>query len=117
MFRKGGMRESGIDITLNNPDHVLSPDDYGKVLDARFGKISKKEYREWYMGLIRERLRTRGKEIRDLALRGLGEDIVFRCYCPLSSPYCHGKMAADFMNAAAEKIKTSSNRKGVKDGA
>lgn len=106
------MREPGIDITLNNPDHVLSPGDYEMVLDARFGRISEKEYQRWYMGVIRNRLKTRGREIRELALEGADEEIVLKCYCPSSSPYCHGKLASSFMNAVVKKICSPRDKRG-----
>ena len=108
MFRKGAMRDRGIDITLNNPDHVLSPDDRDWVLDARFGKIPPEEFKTWYVNLLKQRLGTRKQEIIDLARKGMEEDILLKCYCKESSLYCHGKIASNFMNAVIKRMEEMS---------
>lgn len=106
MFSKGTMRDDGVDITIkNNPDHVLSPNDWDMVMKARLGKISTKEYKTWYLNLIRERWSTRQEEFKDLAREGMDKDIKLLCYCPKTSPFCHAKMASDFMNGLISQMK------------
>jgi hypothetical protein len=105
MFSKGGIKEDGLDITIkNNPDHFLSPNDWDMVSKARCGKISVNEYKTWYLNLIRARWVTRQEEFKELAKEGLTRDIKLLCFCPKTSPFCHAKMAADFMNALAKKM-------------
>lgn len=105
MFRKGIMKDDGIDITIkNNPDHILAPDDWDMVRDAKFGKISYEEYKVYYLNLIRDRWDTRKEEFIKLAQEGKHDDIALKCYCPMSTKICHAYLAADFMNALIKKI-------------
>jgi len=105
MFVKGTMKDEGIDVTIkNNPDHVLAPNNWDMVLDVKFGKISTDEYKTWYHNLIRERWKTRQKEIMDLAREGKSKDIVLKCFCPKNTEYCHALLAAEFMNALVKKL-------------
>lgn len=106
MFSKGTMRDEGIDITLkNNPSHFLSPDDWDMVMKARFGKISREEYKTWYLNLIRDRWESRRQEFLDLAKEGLHKDIKLKCFCSVHNNRCHAFIAASFMNAISNKIK------------
>lgn len=106
MFLKGTMRDEGIDITLkSNPGHCLAPDDRDMVIKGKFEKISREEYKSWYLNLLRGRWKTRKKEFLDLARKGLSSDIHLKCYCSSREPNCHAWIAADFMNALANKIK------------
>jgi hypothetical protein len=106
MFSKGTLKEKGVDITLkNNPGHVLSPDDWDKVLDVKFGKISVEEYKTWYTNLLRDRWISRRDEIVSLAKEGLLNDIKLKCFCPKNTPYCHAEIAAKFLNNLVSKLK------------
>jgi len=108
MFSKGTMKDDGIDITIkNNPDHVLSPNDWDMVMKARFGKISDEEYKTWYLNLIRERWDTRKKEFLEMAKEGVEKDIKLKCFCSTHNKGCHAYIAADFMNALVRKISPS----------
>jgi len=105
MFKKGPIKGDGIDITIkNNPDHFLAPNDWDMVLKARFGKISTSEYKQWYLNLLRSRWETRKEEFKELALQGANKDVKLKCYCSSNSPYCHAKIAAEFMNALVKKL-------------
>jgi hypothetical protein len=105
MFEKGTIKDTGIDITIkNNPDHFLSPNDWGMVQKARFGKISPDEYKTWYLNLIRERWTTRREEFMALAEEGLKNPVKLLCYCPKTSAFCHARIASDFMNALVKKL-------------
>ena len=108
MFSKGTIKEDGIDITIkNNPGHFLSPDDWDMVMKARFGKMSPGEYKKWYLNLIRDRWNTRQDEFKALAQEGMAKNIKLLCYCSSHSPYCHAKIAADFMNALVKKMQAA----------
>ena len=108
MFSKGTLKDDGIDITIkNNPDHVLSPNDWDMVVKARCGKITAAEYRRWYLNLIKERWATRREEFKALAQEGMTKDIKLLCYCPKTSPFCHAKIAAEFMNALVKKMQVA----------
>ena len=108
MFSKGVIKEDGIDITIkNNPGHFLSPSDWDMVVKARCSKISAADYKVWYLNLIKERWATRQDEFKELAKEGLNKDIKLLCYCPRTSPYCHAKIASDFMNALAKKMQAT----------
>jgi len=105
MFKKGIIKDQGIDITIkNNPDHFLSPNDWDKVLDAKFGKIPADEYKKWYYNLLRSRWADRKEEFIDLAKEGLNKEIKLRCFCPMASTICHAHFAADFMNTLAKQL-------------
>ena len=105
MFSKGVMKDRGIDITIkNNPNHVLAPDNWKKVLDVKFGKISAQEYKDYYLDLIKQRWVTRRKEFIEFAKQGAKEDIKLKCYCPLKDKFCHCYLAADFMNKLIQKM-------------
>jgi len=105
MFYKGTIRDSGIDITIkNNPNHVLSSDNWDMVLNVKFGKISKEEYITYYTNLLRDRWSTRKQEFIDLAKLGINRDIVLKCFCPKNTSYCHAKIAAKFMNNLVKKL-------------
>jgi hypothetical protein len=105
MFRKGTMKDVGIDITIkNNPDHVLAPDSWEMVRDLKFGKVSSDDYREYYLNLIRSRWKTRKNEFLELAKEGKHGDVVLRCYCPTTVELCHATLAAEFMNALINKM-------------
>jgi hypothetical protein len=105
MFKKGTMKQEGIDITIrNNPDHVLAPDDWSKVMAVRFGKMSEKEYGDWYKGMLKKRWETRKDEIMALAKEGMFKDIRLKCYCPQSAAYCHAHTAARFLNGIIDKF-------------
>ena len=105
MFRKGTMKQQGIDITIkNNPNHVLAPDDWKKVMAVRLGRMGAGEYKEYYHGLLKKRWDTRRQEILDLAGQGSREDIVLKCFCPESASYCHAHSAAAFMNGLVRKM-------------
>jgi hypothetical protein len=105
MFSKGTFRECGVDITIkNNPDHVLSPSDWDMVAKARCSKITPAEYKRWYLNLIKERWAARKPEFLILAQEGMDKDIKLLCYCPKTSPFCHAKIASDFMNALVKKM-------------
>lgn len=107
MFERSGMKSDGIDITLkNNPDHVLAPDDWDKVLDAKFGKISPEEYKNWYSNLMRERWKSRRKEIIDLARQGMNKDIKLKCFCLKNAKICHADLAASFLNNLIKKLQS-----------
>lgn len=108
MFLRGPIKGDGIDITLkNNPDHFLSPDNWDMVLKARFGKIPVDEYKQWYLNLLRSRWETRKEEFKELALQGIQKNINLKCYCSSNSPYCHAKIAAEFMNALVKKLQAT----------
>lgn len=105
MFTKGTLKDDGVDITIkNSPDHVLSPNDWDMVVKARCGKITAAEYRRWYLNLIKDRWATRREELKALAQEGMTKDIKLLCYCPKTSPFCHAKIAAEFMNALVKKM-------------
>lgn len=105
MFSKGVMKDHGIDITIkNNPKHVLAPDNWEKVLNVKFKKISSLEYKEYYLNLIKERWLTRKEEFLELAKKGAKEDIKLKCYCPLKDKFCHCYLASAFMNGLIEKM-------------
>ena len=105
MFSKGTMKHDGIDITIrNNPTHVLAPDDWGKVVAVRFGKISEDEFVTWYKTLIKRRWSERRQEIIDLAKEGMLKDIRLKCYCPQSCTYCHSHVASRFLNGIVDKL-------------
>ena len=105
MFKKGTMKQDGIDITIrNNPGHVLSPDDWSKVMAVRLGRISPEEYTQYYKGLLKRRWDERRQEIIDLAKEGMLKDIRLKCYCPDSTKYCHAHIAARFLNGVADKM-------------
>ena len=105
MFRKGTMKDQGIDITLkNNPDHFLSPNDWDMVLAARMHKITYKEYRTWYFNLIRERWAVREAEFRDLAREGVDKDIYLKCFCTNSEKNCHVHLAVELMNKLVKQF-------------
>jgi len=105
MFKKGTMKQDGIDITIrNNPGHVLAPDDWGKVAAVRFGKITEREYTEWYKDLLKRRWDSRRQEIIDLAKEGMLKDIRLKCYCPQSATYCHAHTAARFLNGIVDRL-------------
>ena len=109
MFSKGTMRDRGIDITIkNNPDHILSPDNWEKVLAARFKKISKEEYKTYYLNLLGERWEIRKQEFLDLARKGIKEDIKLKCFCAPSEKICHAFIAAEFMNAIVRRLQNTS---------
>jgi hypothetical protein len=110
MFRKGVMKDPGVDITIkNNPDHVLSPDDWDMVMAARFGKVDREQYKVYYTNLIRRRWEARQSEFMELAKEGIDNDINLKCFCPNKSEVCHAHVAAAFMNNLVERLK-----KGVK---
>jgi hypothetical protein len=105
MFKKGTMKQEGIDITIrNNPEHVLAPDDWTKVTGVRFGRITPGEYTEYYKGLLKKRWETRKQEIMDLAKEGMLKDVRLKCYCPHSAKYCHAHTAARFLNGIVDKM-------------
>lgn len=105
MFYKGTLRDSGIDITIkNNPKHVLSPDSWEKVMGVKFNKITYTEYKDYYLELIRSRWVTRKDEFLELAKKGAKEDIKLLCFCPVKDRFCHGYIAANFMNKLVEKF-------------
>jgi hypothetical protein len=105
MFKKGTMKQDGIDITIrNNPGHVLAPDDWAKVMGVRFGRINPTEYAEYYKGLLKRRWETRKQEIVDLAREGMLKDVRLKCYCPQSARYCHAHTAARFLNGIVDKM-------------
>jgi hypothetical protein len=109
MFRKGTLKEEGIDITLrNNPNHVFAPNDWDMVLDIKFGKISVEEYKNWYTNLIRDRWESRRKEIIDLAKTGVDKEVVLKCFCPRNTEYCHAEIAASFLNNLIGKLRCRS---------
>jgi hypothetical protein len=106
MFSKGTIKDKGIDITLkNNPEHVLAPDDWNKVLDVKFQKMDVEEYKTWYSNLIRKRWDTRKPEILSLAKEGMNKDIKLKCFCPKNTPYCHAEIAAKFLNNLIAKLR------------
>ena len=106
MFSKGTLKDDGIDITLkNNPNHVLSSDNWNMVLDVKFNKMSVEEYKTWYTNLIRERWETRKSEILSLAKEGMSKDIKLKCFCPKNTPYCHAEVAAKFLNNLINKLR------------
>jgi hypothetical protein len=108
MFSKGVIRDEGIDITIkNNAEHFLAPDNWDMVIGVKFGKISKEEFKTYYLNLLRKRWATRKEEFVDLARKNFTEDIVLKCFCPKGTPYCHAQLASDFMNALTEKLKAS----------
>jgi hypothetical protein len=105
MFSKGVLKDTGIDITIkNNPNHVLSPDNWDMVLDVKFGKISHQEYKIYYLNLIRDRWDTRKYEFIDLAKQGATTDIKLKCFCKMSEKYCHAYLASEFMNKLIQKL-------------
>jgi hypothetical protein len=105
MFYKGVMKDKGIDITIkNNRGHVLAPDNWEKVLDVKFGKISAEEYKEYYLGLIKKRWSIRKEEFIELAKQGSQKDIALKCFCPLKDKFCHCYLAAKFMNRLIKKL-------------
>lgn len=106
MFFKGTMKDDGIDITLkNNPDHILSPDDWDMVLNVKFNKIPFEKYKTYYLNLLRDRWSKRQPEFMELAREGISKDIYLKCFCPSSTDHCHAVLASNFMNALVEKIK------------
>lgn len=111
MFKKGTMKQEGIDITIrNNPNHVLAPDDWSKVMAVRFGRMSPKDYTEYYKELLKRRWNERRQEIIDIAKEGMFKDIRLKCYCPMSVGYCHAHTAARFLNGIVDKLlKRTSN--------
>lgn len=110
MFSKGVLKDRGIDITIkNNPNHVLAPDNWERVLDVKFGKITPQEYKDYYLNLIKERWVTRKKEFIELAKKGAKEDIKLKCFCPMKIKYCHCYLAAAFMNKLIEKMRLNAN--------
>lgn len=99
------MKEHGLDITLkNNPDHILAPDDWDIILNAKFNKMPYKEFKTWYLNLLKSRWQTRREEFLELAKKGMREDIKLKCFCPGSNRACHAYIAADFMNALVSKL-------------
>ena len=105
------MKKEGIDISLKGgTEHVLTPDDSDKVLDARFGKISPEEFKVWYVGLLKSRWATRQQEFIELAKLGMTEEVLLRCPCTGRSPYCYGNTAASFMNALVEQLRKVSTK-------
>jgi len=105
MFRKGTIKDTGIDITYkNNPEHVLAPNDWNMILDVKFGKIDEEEYKNWYTNLIRDRWQSRREEILSLAKEGLHKDITLKCFCPKNVSYCHADIAAKFLNNLIKKL-------------
>jgi len=105
MFKKGTMKQDGIDITIrNNPSHVLAPDDWTKVMGVRFGKVSPDEYTEYYKGLLKKRWDSRRGEILELAKEGMLKEIRLKCYCPTSARHCHAHTAAKFLNGIVDKL-------------
>ena len=106
MFIKGLMKDNGIDITIkNNPGHILAPDDWGMVMDVKFGKISSEAYKTYYLELLKKRWVTRKDEFIELARQGTEQDIVLRCYCPKTDTFCHAYLAAKFMNNLVGRMK------------
>ena len=105
MFIKGPIKGEGIDITLrNNPDHILAPNDWEKVMGVKFGKVSSEEYKNWYMNLIRERWASHKEDFIALAKEGVEKDIKLKCFCSNSFKACHAHLASRFMNAIIEKL-------------
>lgn len=105
MFKKGTMKQEGIDITIrNNPTHVLAPDDWSKVMAVRFNKITPNDYSEYYKGLLKKRWEERRQEIIDIAKEGMFKDVILKCYCPQSARYCHAHTASRFLNGIVEKM-------------
>jgi hypothetical protein len=105
MFFKGVMKDRGIDITIkNNPDHVLAPDSWEKVLNVKFGKISPQEYKDYYLNLIKQRWSTRKEELIDLAKKGAKEDIKLKCFCSQKDKFCHCYLASEFLNKLIQKM-------------
>ena len=104
MFERERIKGEGIDISLNNPDHILAPNDPDMVARGRFEKITPAEYKEWYMALIKERWASRKAEFISLATEGRNKTIKLKCFCADTSPYCHGKIAVNFMNALLKKF-------------
>lgn len=105
MFRKGTMKQQGLDITIkNNPRHVLAPDDWEKVMAVRLGRMGGDEYTEYYKGLLRGRWETRRDEFINLAREGMEKEVVLKCFCPDSASYCHAHTAAKFMNGLVNKL-------------
>lgn len=102
------MRDNGencIDITIkNNPDHVLAPDSWDKVMQVKFGKIDPAEYKKWYTNLLKKRWNTRKNEFIDLIKRGKEKDIILKCFCPKSDFFCHAHIASNFLNKLLERI-------------
>jgi len=110
MFSKGTMKDEGVDITLkNNPGHVLSPDDWDKILDVKFDKMDVEEYKNWYTNLLRERWESRKAEIISLAKEGMIKDIKLKCFCSNSTSYCHAHIAAKFLNNLINKLREQKN--------
>ena len=108
MFKRGlHKRDKGTDITYrNNPDHVLSPDNYDIVLKARFKKIDPKVFKKYYIELISSRWKNRKEEFKDLLKLGLNGDVTLICYCGKKEKDCHAQYAVDFMNNLIKKIKS-----------
>lgn len=106
MFSKGIIkRDKGIDITFkNNPDHVLSPDNYKKLIDFRFGKIKPVEFKKYYYELLKRRWNTRRSEFLELAEQGKNKDIKLLCHCGKKESNCHAYLAAEFMNLVIKKL-------------
>jgi len=106
MFRKGTMKDKGLDITIkNNPSHVLAPDDWKKVMAVRLGRMRPQEYVDYYRGILKQRWDERKQEFLDLAKEGSEKEIVLKCYCPDSARYCHAHAAVKFMNGLVGKLK------------
>lgn len=106
MFKKGKIRDNGIDITIkNNPDHFLSPSDWNMVMGVKLGRIEPEEFRNWYKNLIQERWKERKQEFIDLAKEGIDKEIVLKCFCPMKDKHCHAYIAADVMNGIIKAIK------------
>jgi len=113
MFRKGTMKQQGLDITIKgNPGHVLAPDDWGKVMAVRLGRMDGEEYTEYYKGLLKRRWETRRGEFIELAKEGMEKEVVLKCYCPDSAAYCHAHAAARFMNGLVGKLRARKDREG-----
>lgn len=113
MFRKGTMKKQGLDITIkNNPDHVLAPDDWDKVMAVRLGRMKPDEYIDYYRGLLKKRWETRRGEFIELANEGMEKEVILKCFCPDSASYCHAHAAAKFMNGLVDKLRARKDQEG-----
>lgn len=113
MFKKGTMKQQGLDITIkNNSKHVLAPDDWDKVMAVRLGRMKPDEYSEYYKELLKRRWKARRGEFIDLAKEGMEKEVVLKCYCPDSALYCHAHTAAKFMNGLVGKLRARKDREG-----
>lgn len=105
MFKKGTMRDIGIDVTLkNNPGHILAPDNVNVLMDFRFGKLTPEKFREYYLTLLKNRWDSHKELFITLAKKGKSEDIILKCTCGQDVQECHANLASKFLNKLITRL-------------